>query len=256
MKLLLKNGAEEGIEQQSGCTPLCIAAEYKQVEAARFLLKNGADVNHRDVVGNTPLHQAAFQEWHGDSVIAQVLIEEGKADMSLLSNSGCYPLYCAVNNNHTPVALYLLSKGADANFEHKGGTQTLFIAVSNQNMEIVKALLDKGAKPNVVFKGISTPLESAVIDRNLEIVRLLLKHKADPNKATSPDKLPLGLAVKLKSVEMVRILLDHGADPMLKVRDHAIQDYAIFQGNQEIIDLITQARLKRIKDRRKKKKAA
>ena len=108
----------------------------------------------------------------------------------------------------------------------------------------------------MVFKGISTPLESAVIDRNLEIVRLLLKHKADPNKATSPDKLPLGLAVKLKSVEMVRILLDHGADPMLKVRDHAIQDYAIFQGNQEIIDLITQARLKRIKDRRKKKKAA
>lgn len=257
MKLLLKNGAKaDDSGQMNKCTPLCVAAEYKQAEAVRLLLKSGADVNHRSVMGNTPLHQAAMQDWHGDSEIVQILIEEGKSNISLLSNSGCYPLYCAVKNDHTSAALYLLFKGADANFEHKGGTQTLFVAVSNKNVEIVKALLEKGAKPNVDFKGLSTPLQSAIIDRNVEIVRLLLKHKADPNKATSPDKLPLGLAVKLKQVEVVRVLLDHGADPMLKIRDHAIQDYAIYQGNQEIIDLITQARLKRIKERRNNKKAA
>lgn len=256
MKLLLQKGAKVDAEQGIKATPLWIAAEYNQVEAARLLLKYGPDINHRDVVGNTPLHQASFQAWHGDSKMVQFLIEEGKADMSLLSNSGCYALYCAVNNNHTPAVLYLLSKGADANFKHPGGTQTLFVAVSNQNVEIVKALLTHGANPNVIFKGLYTPLQNGVTHSNIEIVRLLLKHKADPNKAPSPDELPLYRAIYLKHEEIVGMLLDHGADPMLKVRDRTILDYAIWKDNEAILDLIYQARLKRIEDRRNKKKAA
>jgi len=39
---------------------------------------HGAEINHRDVVGNTPLHQASFQAWRGDSKMVQFLIEEGK----------------------------------------------------------------------------------------------------------------------------------------------------------------------------------
>jgi ankyrin-2 len=256
MKLLLKNGAKVDALGGNGFSPLSLAAEYNQVEAARLLLKHGADIHHRDVVGNTPLHQTALRPWHGDSKMAQLLIEEGKADMSLLSYGGCYPLYCAVSKSNTPVALYLLSKGADANFEHKGGTQTLFLAVSNQNAEITEALLKNGANPNVVFKGLYTPLQQAIIDSNLEIAGLLLKHKADPNLVTDQDQLPLCWAVQKNQVKLVEMLLKHGADPSLKVRNITIQRYAIFEEQQEILDLITQAQLKRIKDRRKKKKAA
>jgi len=256
MKLLLKHGAKVEIEQQTLGTPLFVAAEYNQVEAARWLLKNGANVNHRDVVGNTLLHQAAMQAWHGDSKMVQLLIEEGKADMTLLSNSGCYVLYCAVRNDHTPVALYLLSKGANANFEHAEGAPTLYAAVSNQNVKIVEALLKHGANPNVVFKDLHTPLQGAVTFTNIEIVRLLLKYKADPNKAPTPDELPLYRAVYLKHEEIVKLLLDHGADPMIKIRDHTILDYARWKDNKVILELIFQARLKRIQDRRNKKKTA
>ena len=256
MKLLLKKGADVNSTGYHGFSPLSIAAEYNQVEAARLLLKQGADISFRDPVGNTPLHQTALRPWHGDSKMAQLLIEEGKADMSLMSYGGCYPLYCAVSNDNTPVALYLLSKGADANFEHKGGTQTLFYAVSNQNIEITKALLKNGANPNVIFKGIHTPLQNAVSQSNVELVRLLLKYKADPNKAPKPDELPLMRAIYLKHEEIVRLLLDHGADPMLKVRDRTLLDYARWKDHQPILELIFQARLKRIEERRKKNKAA
>jgi ankyrin repeat protein len=255
MKLFLKNGANVNAPGGNGFSPLSLAAEYNQVEAARLLLKHGANVNYRDVVGNTPLHQTALRPWHGDSKMAQLLIEEGKADMSLLSNGGCYPLYCAVSKNNTPVTLYLLSKGADANFKHRGGTQTLFYAVSNQNTEITRALLKHGANPNVIFKGLYTPLQNAVTHSNIEIVRLLLKYKSDPNKAPSPDELPLYRAIYLKHEEIVRMLLDHGADPMIKVRDRTILDYAIWKDNEAILDLIYQARLKRIQERRKNKAA-
>ena len=257
MKLLLKNGADVDDAGQEGlCTPLCLAAEYNQVEAARLLLKHGADINHQTTFGNTPLHMASMQTWHGDSEIVQLLIEEGKADMNLLSYSGCYALYCAVNKNHTPAALYLLSKGADANYMHPGGTSTLYAAVFRQNYKVTKALLDKGANPNALFKNRNTPLQRTVLNNDLVITRLLLQYKADPNLIHGDTKPPLYSALLGHKKELIRVLLEHGADPMLKVRDHTIYDYAVFQNDQEVLGLITQQRLKSIKEQRKKKKAA
>lgn len=324
MKLLLKNGAKvDDAGREGKVTPLFVAAEYKQAEVIRFLLKNGADADHKDSFGITPLHQATMQSWHGSSEIVSILIEEGGADMNLLTNDGCNALYCAVIKNHTQAALYLLSKGADANHVHPGGTPTLYAAVTEQNMELIKALLEKGAKPNVIHKNSSTPLKiavqtqnteitkvllehgadpnfkvegdrdtliQAVADNNNDIVRLLLKYKADPNWApetkdtpltytitayenerivqmllendadpniaSQPRMLPLYVALQRKNIKIIRKLLDHGANPMLIVGSHTIYEYAVFQDDREILGLINQVRLKRIEDRRKKKKAA
>ena len=257
MKLLLKNGAKVDDNGRQGATPLWVAAEYNQVEVARFLIKNGADPNYHDDIGYTPLHQAAQQEWHRNSEFVRLLVEEGGADVNDNSSRQCSPLYCAVNRNHTPAALYLISKGADANYAHPGGTPTLYAAVFRQNYKVTKALLDKGANPNALFKGRNTPLQEAVLNNDLVIVRLLLKHKADPNLLPGESKPALYWAMLyFKNVELVRVLLEHGADPTLKVNGISIQRYAIFKGEHEMVDLITQARVKRMKEQRKKKKAA
>jgi len=82
-----------------------------------LLFVHSAEINHRDVVGNRPLHQASFQAWRGDSKMVQFLIEEGKADMNLLSNSGCNPLYCAVEADNTQVAMCMSSNESGTKFE-------------------------------------------------------------------------------------------------------------------------------------------
>ena len=95
-----------------------------------------------------------------------------------------------------------------------------------------------------------------MIHQNEELVRALLEGGADPNIARQSNHYPLFIAIKRDQVEFVRMLLEHGADPTIKLHDgHNIQGYAVHEGNQEVINLITQARLKRIKERRINKAA-
>ena len=68
--------------------PLGWAALYGQTEAARLLLKHGADVNIADGSGNTPLHSAAFI---GAVDMAKLLLENG-ADIHAVNNEGSAPL--------------------------------------------------------------------------------------------------------------------------------------------------------------------
>ena len=69
-------------------------------------VQNGADVNRRDKLGQTPLHWAAQQ---GHTEIAKALVGKG-AFANTLDNAGRAPLYRAVEHNRKAVAEYLISK--------------------------------------------------------------------------------------------------------------------------------------------------
>lgn len=57
MKLLLRAGAKVNSQDELyGGTPLLIAVQMGQFEAAKTLVKAGADISESDQMGNTPLH--------------------------------------------------------------------------------------------------------------------------------------------------------------------------------------------------------
>jgi ankyrin repeat protein len=76
-----------------GTYPLHVAAEFGQAEAARLLLRHGADLSHLDAEnGAIPLGWAAF---FGRPAVVAVLLETG-SEPSQRNKHGLTPLACAV----------------------------------------------------------------------------------------------------------------------------------------------------------------
>ncbi len=63
-----------GAKDERGFTPLIMAAYYDQLEAVKFLIKAGVNVNAQDDAGNTALMGVAFKNYEA---IAKCLVEAG-----------------------------------------------------------------------------------------------------------------------------------------------------------------------------------
>jgi len=150
-----------------------------------LLLSKGANVNSRDLRGNTILAEAV----------------QLKAD---------------------PIALLLLQHKADPNVRNGAGFTPLGIATAGSAAAIMHLLLAHGANPNAPQRGGVTPLVMAVILGNPEAVRLLVEAGAivNPGTAIHPGASSgrisaLSVAVESRSLYREAVLLellDHGAD--------------------------------------------
>ena len=130
-----------------GFTSLLFAAREGYVEAARALLKNGADIDRPDPDGTTPLVMALT---NGQWDMAKVLIESG-ANVNDWDFWGQSPLYMAVDMNILPAGFRVELPRMD---EATG-------------LDIIKLLLAKGANPNVQLK-LRPPYRNAVQDRGAD----------------------------------------------------------------------------------------
>jgi hypothetical protein len=100
----------------SGGTPtperaLARAIEAGDLTAVRAAIADGADVDHENGFGSTPMHSAA---WHGDVAIARLLLDYGaKADVAD-TLSGETPLHSAARGDRPDMIRLLLEAGADS----------------------------------------------------------------------------------------------------------------------------------------------
>ncbi len=97
---------------EDGSTPLLTAAFKGLLPVMQYLCKQGADKVARDNSGWTPLHLAAKNPRHSHLPVVQYLCEQG-ADKVARSTRGRTPLHLAVYHGHLPVVQYLCEQGAD-----------------------------------------------------------------------------------------------------------------------------------------------
>jgi hypothetical protein len=76
----------------------------------------GADVNHADVMGATPLYIAAQQ---GHESLVRCIVKEFGADVNKSLHDGRTPLMVAASNKHDKIVTHLLKYGADAQASHQ-----------------------------------------------------------------------------------------------------------------------------------------
>ena len=106
MRLLQMAGARVN-SQGSCCAPLLLAAGEGRLDAVRYLLDQGADVNARDERGRSALTEAAF---NGNASVIKELIIRG-AELNALSDAGT-ALDIAINTKHEDAVELLRHYGA------------------------------------------------------------------------------------------------------------------------------------------------
>ena len=212
-------------KDQSGETPLILAARTGNKNLCEVLIANGADLEAQGQYG-TALHEAAIANLKD---IAELLINRG-ANVNAKDNSGYTPLYYAStfgpagkrNKNDWDIARSLVSRGASVNTKPGSDDTPLHSAALYAPEEIVKLFLDNGANVNVKLTSPGWPgkrnsgptaLHNACMraDKNTEIVELLIAAGADLNAKCYNDKAdgwtPLFFACLHENTEAVRLLV-------------------------------------------------
>ncbi|KAI5816499.1 ankyrin repeat-containing domain protein [Pyronema omphalodes] len=176
IQLLLENGAKAAVEDFYSVTPLHYAASW-QPESVPLLLDAGAQVNHRDEEGQTPLFWAA-ERGRVDTVLQ--LLERG-ADINAVDGCKMSPLsracaQCSVHVN-TELVKTLVEKGADISSKDELGMTALHHAAREGHVEIVDILLKTGARASVRDASGENALDIAIrYNKDDKVVDLLRKN--------------------------------------------------------------------------------
>ncbi|CAG9335754.1 unnamed protein product [Blepharisma stoltei] len=174
-ELLLDHGADIEAMDDSGNTPLCIAASTKAENSLKLLIARGGNVYHQNSYGYPPLHQACYRG-HVDCV--QILLDYG-VDINSKCKNGWTSLEDSIHFNKEKVVDLLLSRNAicDENtikIGLKDGKfpiiQKLFSYSSRNPDDFISYCLEEGNDENTLWV-----LENSKRDINLEELRLGLR---------------------------------------------------------------------------------
>ena len=206
------------------------AAQKKDTVSLRALVGKRVNVNTPQADGTTALHWAVY--WN-DVEAAKLLLRAG-ANPGVKNRFGASPLSEAVTTGNTELVAALLEAGADATaLTTQDGETVLMTAARAGNANIVRMLIDRGADVNARerYKG-QTALMWAAAERHPAAVKLLLERGADwrvrsvdretkapkLSAASSISPIPRGgftallFSAREGDVESARVMLDAGVD--------------------------------------------
>ncbi|MCL5436966.1 MAG: ankyrin repeat domain-containing protein [Candidatus Dependentiae bacterium] len=162
-KALLEEGININATNKRGETVLHIAVHgssglgtLSRLDVVRFLLENNADVNAKDYVGWTPLHEALA--WDMNLDIIKALVNKG-ARIFVAEKRGYTPLHFACAHAGVETVKFLLAMGASVDSKNKLGETALDVALRRQRGDILD-LLD--------FAGQAAQIAEKIVKKNKE----------------------------------------------------------------------------------------
>lgn len=218
--IALDAGEEINQGDGNGVTPLIRAAQRtRDLAVLQLLLDRGADVNARDVCGQTALHRAVTRGFMTLGCV-QLLVKAG-ASIDIADNANATPLSLAIAARCDDAVTFLQNNGSKIELAEGMATPLHFAA--RYNPEQIHNLLKRGANPNAYDGKKRTPLYWAMWGKPEKMVlsvRLLFEGGADIEWNNSDKETPLIYALKnpLVPAEVVDILISLGANIKIKNR--------------------------------------
>jgi len=204
---LLNNGADINHINALGMTPLLCACDNLNNEGMiSLLIKSGAQpIKELPVL--SPLHKAVY---YGKINIVKSLIVIFKEYINKQQND-ITPLITASGWGNSDIAQTLVEHGANINMKDKDGNTPLHSACRYGHFEVARLLLEHGANINEITKNNRhTPLVLACMKGHFDIVQLLLNSKANVDVLTQAKCTPLHIVCDYGYSDIVQLLLNHG----------------------------------------------
>jgi ankyrin repeat protein len=253
----VKKGANIEAKDQSGSTPLMIAAGNADTAMVKFLLDRGASVDTRNTEGANVLMEAAQM---GRVSIVELLLQK-ETDQRTLNEAifrdiEYQPMIIRQESSElsnlsedadpfAKTAKLLLDKGANINARNEEGATAMIEAAGFGRLAIVKMLLQRGGDLEARSNNGGTALHAAACDCALatmpdtyDVVKLLLEKGAAINAEDNEGNTPLMIASGggVVKTDIVRLLLENGANARLK-NAHAETALAIAQ-KDKVTDVV------------------
>ena len=260
LKTMLEQGADVNFRDRFGKTPIMVASEMGHEYIAEILVDHGADVNLQSQRGLTALMFAAMK---GHENIVKLLVDHD-ADVNLRSRLGRPAHEIAARNGHDNIvkilkpltdggeslmealrkkdralAIAMIKKGANANFQEDFGYTPLMLASQLGYETIVTLLIKRKVKVSLQAKNGWTALMFAAREGHEHIVATLIQNGANVNHENIVHLTPLMVAARAGRQEVVKQLLQHRVS--IDIRDHegnSALDHATQNGHEPIVQIL------------------
>ncbi|VAX25999.1 hypothetical protein MNBD_NITROSPINAE02-1660 [hydrothermal vent metagenome] len=210
--------------------------ESGEIARVKALIKKGADVNSRDMLGVSALMFAIIMD---NPEIAKILIDSG-AEVNGRDIVGSSALMFAADMGSQAETLHLLiSAGADVNARDNMGWTALLLAARSANLDLVKILVKNGARTDAKTEsGVTYALAAAQGGLDNIVIDLIEKGE-NVNQRSSDGFTPLMYAAKNGSEKVVAVLIGKGAGVNTKDRDgNSVLAYAIAGNHQGVMKIL------------------
>lgn len=228
--LVAGDTAALNLRDESGKSPLMLAAELGRGEIVAALISAGADVNLSDNKNRSALHLAVQ---HADTELMELLIRSG-ANLEATDDYQRTPLILAAEGKGTEVAEILIENGANINAVATRGYSALLWGARNQNEEFVDLLIAAGAR--VAPETLPRALELAVIGGLENLFRYAVELGCNIAEVKERDPGLIFPAAAGGSVAIVKTLVELGFDPVQSDGDgYTTVHAAAMEGRLEVL---------------------
>ncbi len=213
--LLLENGADVDATSSLGGTALYWASCGGHFEIIRHLVEAGCDVDKTTDDGQSPLGRAASGVYSPSALSIVCFLLEHGANVNHGDTAGRTPLMNCAFGGHLEIARCLLEAGADSNLRSKHNeTAVNFVCQArDESPEVLKLLLDSGSDADAIDELYHIgALSQAAVKNHHRLVLELLQNGALVNGLPDETESPLCNAAHRGAVDSVRVLIEHDAD--------------------------------------------
>lgn len=191
MKLLIDHGADPNTCNRCGITPLMRACREQNVQAVRFLLRHGADLDIECPPRFEQKRAIHFAIQVGNLELMEILLQNG-ASRSRTENYRYSPLHEAILKDNVDICKLMLEYGSDVNERTESYATPVMLVCGTEGLknrrQLLEVLLSNGADVNALSDRVSythpylPPLTEYLKlneeEADFEIVSLLVKYGA------------------------------------------------------------------------------
>jgi ankyrin repeat protein len=230
-------------EDNEGRTPLFFAIEQKKENNVAYLIKAGANVNHKSKKLISPLIAAIYS---GQLQIVKKLIESGAYINQKGTHLHLTPIMLSLIQKTTEISMHLMLCGAALNSIDSKGNHLAHVAAMTGQVNFLKVLALKGFSLEVPNKKGVHPIHMAAQSGQVQVLKLYQEMQSNLDISVTKDSkgfqtgdTALLISARFGHVETTQWCLAVGADPdKFNAHKLGLLPYAALSRNINIYHLL------------------